>query len=187
MKNYKFLCLACAFFFCLDNMSAQFEFKADLISLIYHSADLSAEYIVSDKVSIGSTLGINFGKNINSSLLDDSQSGYRLRLQTKYFFNPKVGADRWYAGLYAGSKSRTERFTDKQSFSEIERIESSIPAGFSFGFKYVGEPSFVLDINGGIGREFNNIHTRNGEVYEPFLDIFGEYDAFFNILLGYRF
>ncbi len=178
MKNSNLLNLMLAILLCMatTNAKAQLEVKVDPIDLLFNSPKASAEYIVNDEIGIELMMGFKFGNRIIDGSFNDGRkhNGYSVRAVGKYYFNSKTTADRWYAGLYAGSKSTT-RFYEGERFNQDK--ESAVTAGITLGYKWHGKTGIVFEVASGIGRAFS---TSSSDYTSPV-------DGFGRVTVGYRF
>ncbi len=176
------------FSLCPNHASAQIEIKTSPIGLLLSSPNIYADYVISNEISVELTLGANFGQSVFSTRFNNpnKQSGYRVRLNGKYYFNSEDGADGWYTGIYFGPESRS--VTYERTINGIDQGFKlfRFNAGFNAGFKWVGISGIVFELGLGLGRSFikNISDSRFGS-----FGIFSESDitGFGRAALGYRF
>ena len=134
-------------------------------------------------------IGADYGTIVGTSVFGDEnelrKSGFRVRAVGKYFFGPEDGADRWYAGLYAGPRSRTVSGNDDSVFDAGWK-QSAFTAGLTGGFKWVGKSGIVFELGAGIGRAFADKFTFNDSTNTVTQNGFGV-DGFGKAAIGYRF
>jgi len=167
-------------------LSAQIEIGANPLGLLFNNPDLSLEYVVFENFGLELTTNINYGRTIfNRGLgFDLIKNGYRFRLAGKYYFDNDLGADRWFSGIYFGP--RRLRSTEIDSLGNtFVFTERYFALGFNGGFKWVGENGFIFEINGGLGRAFNNGSDPDRTIFSSISTASG-IDIFSTVKIGIR-
>ena len=184
MKIFKLFFSAWALMLCLNVNAQNFEVKINPLGVLFNSPDLSAEYIVNDDIGVQLTLGLEYG-DFALGLSDLTKSGYALRLMGKYYFNPDDGADRFYAGVYLGPRSRSINDDINDGFDQGFR-QSAFTAGLAIGYKWVGKKGILFEVAIGGGRAFGETITFDDDNFETEVDGFGV-DVIGMLAVGYRF
>ena len=105
---------------------AQFEVKLNPVVLLFEGGVVSAEF----------PLNPNFGAE--TTLIAVPDGGFGVFGMGKYYFRPRMGIDRFYAGAYVGF------------------LEDLYGLGFHFGTKMVAQRGLIFEFSIGAGREFND-------------------------------
>ncbi len=160
---------------------AQFELKAGPIGLLFDSPDISGEYLINQDIGIQATLGLDYG-DFNLNYDQSSKVGVAARLQAKFYFKPKIKADGFYAGLYAGPEFLSVEYTDWDVLgnNQVNEEKGTIfSAGMLIGYKWLGKRNILFEMAGGAGRNY-------GELANDVINT-GQYDFMWLIAIGYRF
>ncbi len=170
----------------LGKTHAQVELKINpLRILLFNSADIVGEYAINEDFGVELGFGLRYGTY--GELLDQEldRSGFRFLAAGKYYFGPKEGTDRFYAGVYLRPKSVTFEDNDGNDFDSGFK-QSSIGVGLMLGYKWVGARGITLEVGGGLGRGVNKKTTLNNNdntINIPSLNI----DGLLRLAVGYRF
>ena len=184
MKSFFF-----ALVFCLlsATAAAQVDAKVNLGSLIFGGLGALAEIALNENVSVSPGLAftrtdvsVNFGDDgeTNEYRLDN----LRFIPEARYYFGPRQGADRFFAGLYG----KYGRQTFKSRNDDEEYGFNRAALGVMTGMKWVTNGGFVFELNAGVGRGFTFGGDDNGEVTTVINALTG-IDARIGIIAGYRF
>ncbi len=155
-------------FLVFQNFSfSQIELKGGLYASIPFGIFASGEYGLYD--DIGIELGVISNPGVDLGLTH--MSGTAIIINTRYYFSPKYGLDRFYAGVYVRPhttviKEEIRSFFFPTTFpstggggsSTTTSIEysrdSGVGVGFILGKKFVRKNKYFLDFNIGLGRNF---------------------------------
>jgi hypothetical protein len=164
---------------------AQTEVKINPLGLLFSSPDLSAEFGVNESVGIEPYVGLSF---LSLTVGNDgyTSNGYGLGVNSKYYFTPEKGIDKFYGGVYV--RGGGSKFTGKGTNSGNSFSSSYFALGLSLGYKWVSKQNIVFDLGLGLGRKLLNKYSdpssTNIDVSGiPILNI----DGFFRFGVGYRF
>ena len=180
MKNYNLFFLVnliLAIFFCMATTTAyaQLDVKIDPVDIALRNPKVSVEYVVNRNVGIELVGGFRHGETMFRGWLTKRElhKGYTLRAVGKFYVNPVTSADGIYAAVYAGQKSHI-------TYSANESIKPETIEGFTsglmLGYKQFFYPGFMIEVAGGLGRNFGYSQS-----HEKGNDVFGR------VTVGYRF
>lgn len=165
---------------------SQFEIKTNPISmLVFGSVPVSAEYVINDNIGTEVTFSYLyqfFGEEIN---------GFSGKALLKYYFGPNIGGDRFYGAAYLHFSGFSGEDTDMNP-DTYEDVTSTykyneMGLGFAIGFKWVSEKGILLDIGGGVGRNFIGGYEYNNPEYPISKDDFMPINFLGRLSIGYRF
>lgn len=176
MKN---LSLTIAFFFFgLLCVNAQTELKINPLGLLFGSPDISAEFGLSNSTSIEPFVG--FTSRTRGLGSDDWKfTAVNAGASFKYFFNPRRGIDRFYAGAYTRFNTGSWKYdNEKLGYQRLS-------LGLLIGQKWVSRKNIVFELAFGVGRAFiNNLDEgSSGESFDLIFDL----DIMGRLAVGYRF
>ncbi len=180
---------------------SQVDLKGGLFASIPFGIYASGEYGVYDDIGIELGVISNPGTNLAQSYV----SGTAIMLNARYYFSPRYGLDRFYAGVYIKPHTSlvkeefTNFFFNPSSFPSSGGIspssstfeysrDSGVGIGIMFGKKFVRKNNYFFDLNMGFGR---NIGRRVYDLDIP-VSIFGNrtgrigFDFLYSIVFGYR-
>lgn len=186
MKNYSLILLALCFLALSFESKAQFEVKINPIGTLFNNPEISGEFLLDDNIGIAAGVGLRYG---DRTILGENytSNGGSLKILPRYYFSPKQGADRFYAGIYA--KVIQQKYRSAIFNQDIEINRSKVALGFFSGFKWVGDSGVLLDINAGFGRAFINRLTSD-QIQDTALSVADllniNFDLIGSISLGYR-
>jgi hypothetical protein len=150
-------CLIASCFLFAQTARAQVDVTLNPIGLLFGDLSLGADFVITNNFSVEGTLG--FGSNKISEV-----KGNNLGLSAigKYYFNPKEGADRFYADAFLRFVNRKWNYDDNSTFADYTSTRFGL--GFGIGYKVVSSGGFVFDLNLGAGRAIvdNNKYESNG-------------------------
>jgi hypothetical protein len=136
------------------------------IGLLFGGLSAGADFVLTENVSIEGSIGIRNGDNGLTNL-----KYYNLPITAtgKYYFNPKRGADKFYADAFMRFVTRGYSVDDKDvGTTYAEYSQTRFGFGFGIGFKAASGKGLVFDINLGVGRAFVDkiAFDSNGEHFE---------------------
>ena len=180
MKNI-LTCLLCLLG--ITAAHAQTDAKLNAGSAVTGGINVAAEFPVGQQtaLSIGaaySSLGLVFN--------DEDEYRYRnarLIPEFRYYFNPRLGFDRFYVGGYGkiGQLTGINRDTD-------EKVDATRAAlGIMTGHKWVSPGGFVFELNLGVGRATTFGGNDNDAEYAAAIGALTAVDLRLGIIVGYRF
>ena len=194
MKKTSLLLFIFLFF---QNISfSQVELKGGLYASIPFGFYVSGEYGVYDDIGIELGVISNPGVDLDQTYL----SGTAIMINGRYYFSPRHGLDRFYAGLYVRphttviKEERTNFFFPSTgsivttTTTEEYSRDSGVGVGFILGKKFVRKNKYFLDFNVGLGR---NIGKRVRDLEVP-SSIFGRsndrigLDFLYSLVFGFR-
>lgn len=163
----------------VQNLSAQeyarvIEVKTAPLKMLLGGVGVSTDFCINDNFSVESNIQFKNRKIIERKVL--SLQGFG-----KYYFNSKMGADRFYAGVYLKAQNRT---------FDIDIRDNRIAMGVITGYKIVSKAGVVVDFTGGFGRNlYSNITTRAGNSQASTVGVSGVlgFDYISRLSVGYRF
>ena len=83
-------------------------------------------------------------------------NGFEVGGQAKYYFKPKLEADKLYVGMYGNYANMSYKLSD----SDLDAFSNNkVNAGFTLGYKWATAKGFVFEIGSGLGRAFVNENT----------------------------
>jgi Protein of unknown function (DUF3575) len=172
MKTLKLFALL--LFFALlgfnNRLAAQVDVTINPVILLAADVGLGADFVVSENISIEAKLGYGstklsspfsnlFGEEDDS--FDPTLKAFSINAVGKYYFNPKRGADGFYADLFLRNVNRTYDSTPQSGNADVRWNRTSI--GFGAGYKVVAAKGLVFDIGLGLGRSIIGDPTYVGE------------------------
>lgn len=178
MKTFK-TTLFCFLLAGLGTVQAQIDATINPIGILWGNLSLGADFGLSEDISVEGMVGFGSGNEI-----DANYSAFNLTANGKYYFNPREGADRFYAFAFMRYVTRSYDYDDN-FFSNYS--QNRIGLGLGAGSKIVSKKNFVFDIHLGAGRALVNNTTfkdssGNQETFDwPDLMFAGK------LALGYRF
>ena len=164
---------------------AQIEVKINPIGAIFGSIPVSLEYVATDNIGIEATAAYSYSKG-DFFEGTTKASGLVLAGLFKYYFNPDKGGDKFYAFPYVRYATRKFTFDDAFSNGEVTATWNAFGAGFGIGYKWVAESGLLLDIGGGVGKNFTGEFTYDDPTYGESISV-PSINGMFRISLGYRF
>ncbi len=180
MKNL-FTLLICLF--CVAGASAQIDAKLNAGSAITGGINVAAEFPVGQQTALA--IG---GAYSSLGLLVNEDDNYRyrnLRLipEFRYYFNPRMGFDRFYVGGYGklGQLTGINRNTDES----VDATRAAL--GIMSGHKWVTPGGFVFELNLGIGRATTFGGNDNDAEYAAAIGVLTAVDLRMGIIVGWRF
>jgi len=179
---------------------SQIELKGGLYASIPFGIFAAGEYGLYDDLGIELGVISNPGVNLGQTHF----SGTAIMINARYYFSPKYGLDRFYAGVYVRPhttviKEETTNFffpptfpsagvlTPTSSTFEYSR-DSGVGVGLILGKKFVRKNKYFIDFNIGLGR---NIGRRVYDLEVP-TSIFGRrrgrigLDFLYSFVFGFR-
>lgn len=146
MKTYCFFLLLC-----LSSLvaTAQVDAKLNAGSLVTLGLNGAVEFPVSPH----SSLALGVGRSSLELTVNDDGYDYRnLRIipEYRYYFVPRQGQDRWFAGGYG--KLIDLRGRALEDNRQVDATRAAL--GVMGGHKWVTDAGFVLELNAGLGRGF---------------------------------
>jgi len=184
MKNY--LLFGFLFFaICFTNeLVAQVDLKVNPIGILFKNPELAGEISFDENISIEAAAGLKYG-GLDFLGANFESKGYSFRVSPRYYFNPEMGTDNFYGGLYA--RYTAQNFTTSVANLEGDFDRKKLALGFLTGYKWVGNSGVLLDINAGLGRKIiNKTTSENFNEVElnslPLINI----DLLATIAIGYR-
>lgn len=138
------LCIALA---TLAQSHAQVDVTINPVGAIFGSYSVAADFRLADKFSLEASLGIT-----SSNRADYKYFSMPITARGKYYFNPKRGADRFYADAFVRFVNRKTTIPD--DIAPFEYSQTRFGAGGGLGYKVVRPGGFVFDIGLGAGRAF---------------------------------
>ena len=122
-------------FFVVFTSTAQVEVKASPIAFFSprFSLPIGLEYVPS--AHWGVTLDVNMAEL------------YYAYITGRHYFNPKLGGDKFYVGVFTGVSRSIESFNVNSA---------SVGAGFLAGYKWVSTKRVIFETGLGLGRNFDS-------------------------------
>ncbi|MCC6723144.1 MAG: autotransporter domain-containing protein [Saprospiraceae bacterium] len=193
MKTNRFFAIAALFCFAMFSNKLQAQLRVDAtiapISLLAADVNVGADFQIKENFSLGVTAMYGTGDFFG---LLDSRTTIPVNVIGKYYFNPKHGADGFYADGFARYAYRNYKLTYKDGTAnegtKVDFTRQQAGLGFGFGYKVVSAKGFVFDIGTGVGRAVfteDNVNV-DKEDYNDFPKL-GKTMGFIRIGVGYRF
>lgn len=150
----------------LSHSSAQVDVTVNPIGLLFGALSAGADFAVADNFSLEGSLGIGSGTNKAANF-----KYYNLPITAtgKYYFNPKNGADKFYADVFLRYVTRGYTVDDPDAGTIYsEYTQTRVGFGFGIGLKVASVKGLVFDINFGVGRALidNTKYKDNSDEYE---------------------
>ena len=172
----------------ISALQARMEVKTNFAGL-FGDLGISGEYFINENIGIElsakritiKTLGEAVSSYISEPSKNLRKSGFRASLSGKYYFIPKHGCDRLYAGMYVGPKSIQYSDTAPGWNYKINRIST----GIVLGYKLVSKSGYLVELATGFGRLLGK-HSSVARDYKEGPNASGQ-DFFTKIAVGYRF
>ena len=158
MKKLILPCLLALCLFGFQKANAQVDLTINPIGLLFGDFSIGADFALSNNFSIEPQIG--FGTNKVSSV---KGTNLGVNVLGKYYFNPKNGADRFYADAFLRFVNRNWNYDESSTF--VDFTTTRVGLGFGLGYKVVSRGGFVFDIGFGAGRAFvdnNKYEDSNG-------------------------
>lgn len=190
-RGYRLLMLLLALTSLSLPVSAQVDAKLNAGSALTGGINLAGDIALNEDFS----LSLGFGRAVTSFSVNDNRSKikrWRFVPEARYYFSPKYGADRFFAGAYG----RLADITTQTDGSEESVKALRAALGLMAGHKTVTDNNFVFEFNFGIGRGlYFNTEVENddgqGQTGEEFIDdglnLLLGLDLRLGIIVGYRF
>jgi hypothetical protein len=162
------------------------ELKTNPIGLLFNTVPVSLEYVVNDDIGLEATASYSYstGDFFEGT---SSASGLVMSGLFKYYFSPNKGGDRFYAFPYVRYANRKFTFSNTNTTGNVVATWKAFGAGFGIGYKWVSEKGILLDIGGGLGKNFTGEFTYDDPTYEEESVDIPSINGIFRISLGYRF
>jgi hypothetical protein len=125
---------------------AQVDLKLNAGSLLTLGLSASGEFVVSPR----SSLAFGVARSAIALTIDDDTFDYRnLRVipEYRYYFTPRLGHDRWFAGGYSKLIGLRGRASDDDRRVTATRMALGVMAGH----KWVMNSGFIVEANVGLG------------------------------------
>ncbi len=162
MKTLKLFALP--FFFALlgfnSRLAAQVDVTINPVGLLLADISVGADFAISENISIEATVGYGSG-SLGLGSDEFKWTSIPINAVGKYYFNPKRGADGFYADLFLRNVNRTYDATPASGDADVKW--NRIGLGFGAGYKVVAAKGFVFDIGLGVGRSIAGEPTYVGE------------------------
>lgn len=172
--------LFCLLFAGIGQVNAQIDATINPIGLLWANFSLGADFGITEDFSIEGLVGFGAG---NEDIAD--YNAFNVTANGKYYFNPKEGADRFYAFGFLRYVTRNYDYGNDSGF--VNYNQNRIGLGVGAGTKIVSTKGFVFDINLGAGRALvDNTTYDDGNGAQQTLDW---PDLMFagKLAIGYRF
>lgn len=134
--------------FGLASSNAQIDVTINPIGILFGDISVGADFGLSENLSVEAGVGFGSGDQLGADWSNLNFTG-----TGKYYFNPKHGADKFYADLFLRFTNRKYEWGD-DFFGNANYKQTRFGAGFGIGYKIVSNGGFVFDINLGAGRAF---------------------------------
>lgn len=147
------------------------DIKLDLLdALALQTVEVSYEYYLSDKSSVGLSALFNLAKKEANFRYNENT------MFTPYFRHAFAKSGNWdvFGEVFFGVNNAQKEITSKGSPTRVFEKYTDAALGVTVGLKYVSEGGFVIDAYGGGGR---NLFSQKSVAFVPRL----------GISLGYRF
>lgn len=184
MKNLKLVALLALIWSggFLAKTQAQVDVTVNPIGLLFGDLNLGVDVGITPSFSMEATVGYGGGGDDFTNL---KYLSIPVNLLGKYYFSPKLGADRFYADLFLRYVSRNYS-ADDGGTTYAEYTQTRFGLGIGAGYKVVSKGGLVFDIGLGFGRAIvdNTKVESEGDEYEidwPNIIITGK------LGIGYRF
>ncbi len=194
MKNY-LLAFVLFFFAATPAAFSQLEVKVNPLGIIWGGdIDVSIEYAVSPSFGIEARIPFRGG---NLTILDEKFSRFKTGgiISGKYYFNPELSADKFYAGMYG--KYINTSFNSEIANSTNNFKRNRFALGMLIGYKWVSNNGILFDINFGLGRALSTNYSFESDIDEnEQIDLTRGFEALSNLIkvdlvssisVGYRF
>lgn len=161
---------------------AQVDVTVNPIGLLFGNLSLAGDFILAENISVEGQIGVGFGDDDLTSL---DYFNLPITALGKYYFNPKNGADKFYANVFLRFVTRNYSADDGNS-TVAEYSQTRLGAGFGIGYKVASEKGLIFDVGFGVGRAFidnTKFESEGDEVIVDWPDIMftGK------LAIGYRF
>ncbi len=156
MKTFKLLSLLfCLSVFSFNQSNAQVDVTVNPLTLLFGGFNGSADFVLSENLSIEAQIGLAFGKS-DIGLNDDESKYFGLPVTVfgKYYFSPDDGADKFYADAFLKFVTRSYTIEGDNTFNYADYSNTRFGLGFGVGYKIVSDGGFVFDIGFGAGKAF---------------------------------
>ncbi len=190
MKTNKLIafCTTCFIVATAVTLQAQVDVTTNPINLLFGNINAGADFKIQENFSLEANVAYSKGDYWG---LVDKRETVPVNLIGKYYFNPKNGADGFYADAFARYVNRSITATyngDNESIPDkVNFTRNQVGLGVGFGYKVVSQKGFVFDIGTGIGRALyhkDNLNVSDQDYKVPSLI---KAMGYFKIGLGYRF
>lgn len=190
MKTNKILafCHTCILLATAFALHAQVDLTTNPVNLIFGNLNAGADMKVQENFSLEANVAYSKG---NYWGLVDKRETVPVNLIAKYYFNPKNGADGFYADGFARFVNRRVTATykgDNENIpDELNYTRNQVGLGVGLGYKVVSQKGFVFDIGTGIGRAVYHKDKINVSEQDYKIPSLIKAMGYFKIGLGYRF
>lgn len=164
MKSRLIILSLALFAFSFTKMNAQVDVTVNPIGILFGNLSLGADFILADEFSLEGQIGIGLGNDDFTGL---KWSNIPITAVGKYYFNPKNGADGFYADAFLRFVSRSYKADDDNTVYATYS-QTRLGLGIGIGYKVVSRKNIVFDIGFGVGRALldNTSFNSDGEEFE---------------------
>lgn len=169
----------------------KYELKANPISLLFGSYDISTEYMFDNSWSAETYFSYAQDNDLTLFNFDEYQS-YEVSIAGKHYFNSEKPGNRgWLIGSYLKYQGLTIKESDSYDGFEDESYEfirNSFNIGFFLGYKWISTKNILVQFDFGLGRvitEDTKFVSGNRDAFES-SELTFPVDGFFKFRLGYR-
>lgn len=147
------------------------EIKGNALMLIAGGFEATYEYLVNEESGVGASVFVPF--------VNDFDTKFSFAPYYRFYFGEKPAAGFFVEGfgMFNTFEYTPDWFSDTDS-SEYQKSQSDFALGFGLGGKWITKRGFLVEVNGGIGR---NLFNSKSEDYGH--QIVGRG----GVTLGYRF
>jgi hypothetical protein len=187
-----------------NTAKAQHDVKFNFLAMIFNNYGFSYEYVLSEEMSVGSTMNF-YSRTQSETVLDTAgisvgkdykYTGFNIAPEFRFYFAPDDDAEGFFVAPYF--KYRTKKsdgwdYTDTNgAWQETWRKRSGLAFGVGLGKKWVADAGFIYETYFGIGKyltdKFTYGNSRAEEYWEQFDDDFTvKLDLRFGLSIGWRF
>lgn len=157
MKKIFLLSLVTLCLLGFQKAEAQVDLTLNPVGALFGDFNIGADFALSQNFSVEAQVG--FG---NQKIDGIKGRNIPVNVVGKYYFNPKQGADRFYADVFLRFVNRNWEYDDNSTNANFTSTRFGI--GFGIGYKIVSAKGFVFDLGVGAGRALvtNNKYESGG-------------------------
>ena len=160
----KLLVIVClsvfAFSYSQDEKQVDFkknEIKGNALFLVAGALEVTYEHLLNEETGVGASVFI--------AITEDFDTNFAITPYYRFYFGKKPAAGFFVEGFGMLNSYDDSIYTEANNYSSYDDVSrTDFALGFGLGSKWVTKRGFLLEINGGIGRNLFNSSDTDHEI-----------------------
>jgi hypothetical protein len=166
----------------VNRSHAQVDVTLNPIGLLFGDINAGIDFALGENISLEAVVGYG---GASSNTFNLKYNNLPVTGVFKYYFGPKLGADRFYADAFVRFVTRSATAEEGSSYAGY--TQTRLGGGIGVGYKAVSQKGLVFDIGLGFGRTVvNNLEYKDSNGIQETVDWPGIM-IIAKLGLGYRF